>query len=209
MPRILTVLLPQSSLTGLPCSTAQKWMVMDTLWYKLTCPQGSIYIYNLIPCELFLSIRMVFCAGKKSYFCSQMDSSDKMPACLYAFCPVHCKSGRTASWHCTGSLPWMGCWEVRKHTSGVPLYRYCQTHSWQPVWSWCSKKTYVHIHAYTCIHRILHSLAHRRLQTYGVAFCHYPVLFPVCHFTSLKHWRCTAIQTGLFKYYMCIYERKN
>ena len=111
---------------------------------------------------------MVFCAGKKSYFCSQMDSSDKVPACLYTFCPVHSRAGRTASCHCTGSLPWTRCWGVRKHTSGLPLYRCCQTQSWQTVRSWCSKKTYIHIHAYTRIHRILHSLVHRRLQIYMV-----------------------------------------
>lgn len=102
-----------SATEQLNCPRAQKWMVMDTLWYKLTYPQGNIYIYNLIPCELFLSIRMVFCAGKKSYFCSQMDSSDKVPACLYTFCPAHSKWGRMASCHHTGSLPWRGCWEVR------------------------------------------------------------------------------------------------
>lgn len=73
---------------------------MDTRRYKLTYPQGSIYIYNLIPCELFLSVRAVFCAGKKSYFCFQMESSDKEPACLYTFCPAHSKAGRTASCRC-------------------------------------------------------------------------------------------------------------
>lgn len=137
---------------------------MDTLWYKLTYPQGSIYIYNLIPCELFLSIRMVFCAGKKSYFCSQMDSSDKAPAWLYTFCPMRSGLGRTTSCRCTGSLPWVGCWEVRKHTSGVPPYRCCQTHSWKTVQSRYGKNPYIHIYAYTCTHRILHSLAYRRLR---------------------------------------------
>lgn len=102
--------------------------------------------------------------------------------------------------------PWTRCWEGRKLTSGVPLYRCCQTHRWQPVQSRCSKKLYLHIHAYMCIHRRWLSLAPRRLHVWS--FCHYPVPFPVCHFT-VKHSRCSATQTGLFRYYICINERKN
>lgn len=75
--------------------------------------------------------------------------------------------------------PWTRCWEGRKLTSGVPLYRCCQTHCWQPVQSQCSEKLYLHIHAYMCIHRRWLSLAPRRLQTCMVFLslsCPFPCL---------------------------------
>lgn len=83
-------------------------------------------------------------------------------ACLPMYLrSVHSEWGRTSpSCHCTGSLGWRRCWEVKKHTSGAAR------HTPGREWSHGAVKN-THIYIYTPIHVCIewHLLVHRRIQT--------------------------------------------